>query len=96
MTGHGAALAMRGHPATLSVLITAPADVRVRRLATSGMPDEEAADMVRAADDERRKFFHQAYGVEWTDAANYDLCINSARLNGAAAAEAIAGLVLSS
>lgn len=96
IAGHGAAQILRDHPTTLGVFICAPATHRMSRLANDSMPFEEAERFVNDADEERRAYFKDAYGIDWRDALEYDLVLNTGNMTPRMAATVIASMVRAS
>ncbi len=77
--GKGAAHILKGHPGLLRVFLQAPMEFRTARLMrVSGISTpEEARTRIEASDENRRRFHGSMAGVDWTDARNYDLCVNT-------------------
>ncbi len=62
------------------VFIWAPADVCVQNVMKKfSISEEEAKKTIRDINKHRSEYFKYYTGMEWTDARNYDLCINSAQ-----------------
>ena len=80
--GRGAFHVLKDRPGVLHVFIHAPRDFRARRLMkilpTSTLA--EAQEKTDESDRRRAKFFKDMIGTSWTDARNYDLCIDSSLL----------------
>lgn len=67
------------HIPHISIYITAPMGVRVRRMMELKNLDlKQALNMVRKMDHKHQEYYHAYTGKRWGDAINYDLCINSA------------------
>ena len=62
----------------VSIFIEADLDFRIRR---TPLPGNEALDFIRKQDRQRRIYHDQHCKGDWGDAQNYDLVINSARLD---------------
>ncbi|MBQ7534637.1 MAG: cytidylate kinase-like family protein [Stomatobaculum sp.] len=63
----------------VSIYITAPEDIRIRRVKEiQKLSFKDAAHMVRANDKAHERFYHRYTGLQWGKAINYDLCVNSA------------------
>jgi len=85
----GIMLKANGVP-VLAVWITAPEDVRVKRVVgREGKPEEEVLREMRRRENSERKRYRAYYGVDIADTSPYDLCIDSNELS----AEKIAGLI---
>lgn len=93
--GHGAATILRGHPGLLRVFCHAPLAFRARRLMELyGLPDiREAQTAVESMDRNRERYLRAVSGIAWRDAAEYDLCINTAVTGFEKAVDLIADLV---
>jgi cytidylate kinase len=76
---------------SLRVLVVAPREVRVARVAREeGLPAREAEERVAQRDAERQRFLRLDFGVEPDDPTLYDLVVNTATLG----IEASAALVI--
>ena len=63
----------------ISIYITAPFAIRVRRMMELKNLDlKQAINLVRKMDHKHQDYYHSFTGKRWGDAINYDLCINSA------------------
>ena len=91
--GHGAAVALRGRPDTLSVFIGASAEARTQRLQAAGIEPDEAEKQVHDHDEERKSYYKGVYGVDWQAAETYDLCINMNLVSPAMAASLLVAAV---
>lgn len=71
----------RERPNTLRVFIHAPWDFRVEqsRAKLSG-GDEEIERFLRKDDRRKLDYYRRFAGGDWSDATNYDLCLNSGKL----------------
>ena len=97
VVGHGGNCLFRGRPDVLRVRVTAPVDVRVRRvLKRSGVTPGEAAAMVRRRDSDRQHYLQRYYQNDMNDTSSYDLQINTGTLSLETAAQVVLGLVRSS
>jgi len=92
--GHGATCLLRDRPDVLRVRVTAPHDVRVRRIAKrTAVSIQRAADDVRRRDAERRHYLDRYYRRDTDDPNLYDLQINTATIPLDTAARMIMSLV---
>lgn len=67
------------HIPHISIYITAPFAIRVRRMMeVKNMDFKQAINMIRKMDHKHQEYYHSYTGKHWGDAINYDLCINSA------------------
>jgi cytidylate kinase len=75
--GNAGHLLLKGGPHVLRVRIIAPIELRVtmarERLKFSRA---EALDYIAKMDQDRRKWVHYLYGVDWGDPSNYDIVLN--------------------
>lgn len=85
----------------LDVFITAPLEERVKRISERrGITADEAAQLIRRMDRDRKAYYDYFTFGEWGTASNYDLCVDSSVLGVEGTAEFIisfgrkAGLVL--
>jgi hypothetical protein len=91
VVGHGGNCLFRGRPDVLRLRVTAPFDVRVRRVAQrTGVTSTQAATEVRRKDADRQQYLQRYYQSSLNDPSEYDLQINT----GAVPLEAAARLVL--
>ena len=93
--GRGGFHVLKGRPGLVKVFIHANREFRVRRaMEVYGIKDiKEAASLLDDLDRERRRFIHTMTGVDWTDARNYDLCIDTGVVDFPAAEEMVLKLV---
>ena len=76
------------------VFITAPEEIRVRRVAErEEIPEEEAARLVRSKDRTRETYYNYFTFGNWGVASNYDLCIDSSILGIDATADQIIAFI---
>ncbi len=75
--GNAGHLLLKGGPHILRVRIIAPLELRLKmaqdRLKLSR---SEAVDYIGKMDQDRKKWTQYLYGVDWGDAANYDIVLN--------------------
>jgi cytidylate kinase len=63
----------------ISIFITAPFELRLRRLmALKNLDYKQARKQLLKLDKQHQRYYHFYTGRKWGDAINYDLCINSA------------------
>ena len=94
VVGHGANCLFRDRSDVLRVRVTAPFDVRVRRvLERTGVPPAQAAAAVRHRDADRQHFLQRYYHTSVTDSCAYDLQINTGTIPLSAAAALVLALV---
>ena len=95
VVGRGGIQALRDHPRAVHVFLHAPREFRVRRLMrVLDISDEKTARLrIEESDDQRNKFFRKMMGLEWTDARNYHLCMDTSKTGLAEAGEMIVSLI---
>jgi cytidylate kinase len=92
--GHAANCLFGDRPDVLRIRVTAPYDLRVRRVAQrSGVSPAAAADDVRHHDDNRRQYLERYYRCDTNDPGAYDLQINTATIPLNTAADLVRGIV---
>lgn len=98
IVGRGGAFILGRRPDTIHVQLHAPLDARVRFLMTrveeippDTRPDEASLrDLCRTVDARRAEYIRRLYGADWLDAANYDLSIDTSRIDAETVADLIA------
>ncbi|MFZ1037658.1 MAG: cytidylate kinase-like family protein [Smithella sp.] len=94
IVGRGGFYILRDKPDTLHVFIHAPFDYRVERIMKEQKMEEKAAQaMVQESDRSRTKFIRDMLGINWTDARNFHLSLDSSVIGLAASVEMITKLV---
>jgi CMP/dCMP kinase len=92
--GRGGFCALGKRPKMASVFIHAPLEFRVKRLMKlQNMSEQEARETINDSDQKRAKFIRDMIGVNWTDARNYNLCIDSSVIDFELSVELITRLV---
>ncbi|MGE5854980.1 MAG: AAA family ATPase [Syntrophaceae bacterium] len=89
------ALRKRAEGSVIRVFIHAPLEFRVQRVmkARNIVDAAEARSIIEESDRRRARFIRDMVGVEWTDAKNYHLCIDSSVAGFPRSVEMIAGMV---
>jgi hypothetical protein len=94
VVGHGANCLFRTRRDVLRLRVTAPYEVRVRRIAArTGAPAERAAADVRRRDGDRRQYLQRYYKSDTNDPCLYDLQINTATVPLEMAAQLVHAIV---
>ena len=94
--GHGGNCLLAGRPDLLRIRVTAPFDLRAKRVAQrTGASLQEAAADVRHRDADRRYYLERYYRKDPNEPCLYDLQINSATIPLGTAARMIVSLVRS-
>jgi hypothetical protein len=92
--GHGANCYFAGRPDVFRVRVTAPYDLRVRRIVQrTGQSFDAAADDVRRHDENRREYLERYYRCNWNDPSAYDLQVNTGTIPLDTAADLVIGIV---
>jgi cytidylate kinase len=90
IVAHAASMALAGVPGVLRVLVTAPSNVRAKRLSTAeGLSPAAAEAAIAASDLERRDYLKRFYGVKEELPTHYDIVINTDVLTAEQAAAVV-------
>ncbi len=88
--GRGSQFILRDIPGAFHVLVVAPLDIRVKRVMESLKVNEKNAKKeIAAFDGRRREFIKRYFRTELEDPVNYDLVINTERLDFETAASIV-------
>ncbi len=88
--GRGSVAIFRDVPATLSVLLVAPVEVRIERVKSYfRCDDKRARQIIEQSDHDRSGFHRYFFDMEWTNPSNYHLVLNTGTLHPATVAELI-------
>jgi Cytidylate kinase-like family len=91
IVAHAASFALAGRDDLLRVLVTAPHDARVRRVAEERGTDEHAAaKALKRSDEDRADYLKRFYGIEHERPSHYDLVVNTEVLGADGAARVVA------
>jgi cytidylate kinase len=91
LVGRGGSCFLRDHPRAFHVRLVAPLDVRVRRVMEHRwLREKPARQLITQSDSQRRSFYENYFGADWSDPLDYHVTVNSGRL-GAASVDLIAG-----
>lgn len=72
---------LRNKPNVVRVFIYAPTEFLVKNIvARDALEHEDAEKCVQRIDKQRGEYYRFHTGKDWTDARNYDLCLDSSRL----------------
>jgi len=92
--GRGGFYILKDRPNCLRIYLFASQKYRMSRIMESyNMNETEAAKAIEKSDLEREKFIKAFTGVEWKDAGNYDLTIDTGKLGLDKTVEAILAVV---
>ena len=79
--GRCADFVLKDYDNVLSVFIHAPEDFCKEQAAKKhSMPEKELEKFIAKTDRKRADYYKYHTGREWTDARNYDLCLDSSKL----------------
>ena len=79
--GRCADYVLRDYDNVLRVFVQAPEAYCIEQAkAKLSMPDKEIRKYIQKTDKERAEYYKHYTGREWTDARNYDLCLDSSKL----------------
>ena len=92
--GRGGGQVLGDHPGLVKIFLHAPERYRIMRLmSTKNVDSETAGQEVRESDGNREKFMRDMTGIDWTDARNYNLSIDTSVAGFKAAEDMIIALV---
>lgn len=78
IVAHGASIPLAGHAGLLRIMVTAPEETRVARIAKNeSVTGAEAARQVAESDRARADYFRRFYKLDHETPENYDLTINT-------------------
>ena len=81
IVGRCADFILKDYDNVLSVFIHAPHEYCMEQAAKKhSMPSKELEKFILKTDKHRAEYYEYYTGREWTDARNYDLCLNSSKL----------------
>jgi len=81
---------LKDHPRLISVFIHAPFDYCIERaLERSALSRKEMEKHIARVDKQRGSYYKYHTGQNWSDARNYDLCLDSSKLGFEGCVEAI-------
>lgn len=92
--GHGGFHLLRDCARLLNIFVHAPLEFRIARVMSiyHAKSEDEAVRTIERSDHERRRYIHNFVGVDWFDARNYHLTIDSGVVDFAMAEQLIASL----
>ena len=72
----------RDHPNHVSIFLHADTAFRIKRVQKLyNVTENEAEKMVVRSDKERSQYFHSFTGKDWTDARQYDISLNTSKID---------------
>ena len=90
IVGRAADFVLRDYDNVLSVFIHAPHDFLIEQAArVKSLPKDELEKFMAREDKYRAEYYEHHTGQKWTDAMNYDLCLDSSKLGFEKCVEAI-------
>ncbi len=93
--GLGGHLLLAGVPHVLRTRIIAPMEFRIRKVEERmKLPRTEAIAYIEKMDQERRKWTHFLYGVDWSDPALYDVVLNLEHMTMDEACETVCAMTV--
>jgi cytidylate kinase len=91
LVGRGGSRFLRDHPAAFHVRLVAGPEVRVRRVMEHRwLREAPARQLIAQSDGQRRRFYEDCFGADWSDPLEYHVTVNSGRL-GPSAVDLVAG-----
>jgi cytidylate kinase len=81
IVGRGGGRFLREHPRAFHVRLVAPISVRVQRVMEHRwLRQEPAKKLIAESDGQRRRFYQDYFGADWSDPLEYHLTVNTGRL----------------
>jgi cytidylate kinase len=91
IVGRGGQAILKHKVGVLHVRIIAPQALRVQRMMKSeGLTEEDALKAIAENDRASSEYLQRFYNIDWDDAANYDIVLNTAKVDLSTAALMIA------
>jgi cytidylate kinase len=92
--GRGAFHLLRGRARLLNIMVHAPQRFRVERVMSlyHARSNAEAIQMIARSDQDRCRYIRAFTGLDWFDARNYHLTIDTAKVDFATAEEMIVSI----
>ena len=88
--GRGSVAIFRDVPATLSVLLVAPVDIRIERVKSYfRCDDRRARQIIEQSDHDRAGFHRYFFDMDWEKPSNYHLVLNTGSMHPSTVAEII-------
>ncbi len=79
--GRAADYVLKDYPNVVSVFVHASPEYNLQKaMEVNSMSEAEMQKFIEATDKYRAAYYKHYTGREWTDARNYDLCLNSGKL----------------
>jgi cytidylate kinase len=102
IVGLGGGQLLKGLGNVLRLQIIAPMDIRLERVMERGFDDvagplsrDQARDLIRRADRDTNGYMRYMFNIDWLEAHNWDLVINSGRFSVNETVEMVAAIVAS-
>jgi peroxiredoxin/cytidylate kinase len=94
IVGRGGQAILKNKVGVFHVRIVAPVAVRVERIMKSGgLSREDALMLLEENDKASAEYLKRFYNIDWEDPANYDMVLNTGKMDPATAARVIASVV---
>ncbi|HSV50218.1 MAG TPA: cytidylate kinase-like family protein, partial [Candidatus Acidoferrales bacterium] len=91
IVGRGGQAILKHKIGVLNVRVIAPKTIRLHRIMQSeGLTEEDAQKIITENDKAGSEYLQRFYNIDWDDPANYDLVLNTAKLDLSTAALMIA------
>ncbi|MCI8490933.1 MAG: cytidylate kinase-like family protein [Lachnospiraceae bacterium] len=88
--GRAADFVLKDYPNVVSVFVHGSAEFNLARaMEQNSMTESEMEKFIAKTDKYRAEYYRHYTGRDWTDARNYDLCLNSSKLGFEKCVEAI-------
>ena len=82
IVGRCASFILSQHPKTINIFLYADKECRAKRVQElHKLTEKEALKAINKNDSERANYHYMHTGEKWRDATQYDLCINTSKMN---------------
>lgn len=82
IVGHGGSFVLKNHKRHLSIFLHADKDFRVKRLMEIyKVTEKKARELIKESDKDRLHYYNMLSGNNWFEALQYDLCIDTGKMN---------------
>ncbi len=94
LVGRGAGAILKGLPNLLNLRLTSPLSIRIERIKSLySCTDKTALELIERSDHDRRGFHKYFFAVNWEDAREYDVCLNTGALSARKGASILSAMI---
>ncbi len=94
LVGRGAGVILKGLPNLMNLRLTSPLSVRIERIKVAFSCNEKTAlELLERSDHDRRGFHKYFFSVNWEDAREYDLTLNTGAMSARKGASILSAMV---